>query len=61
PFELGNGTKELPASSALLDTAARLGTLGVTWLILTPPARTRAEFVDGVARLGAEVIARLRP
>jgi len=59
PFELAYGAKELPPSSALLDTAGRLGALGVTWLILTPPARTRAEFLDGVARLGAEVIAKL--
>jgi len=59
PFELAYGAKELPASSALLDTAGRFGALGVSWLILTPPARTRAEFVDGMAKLGAEVIAKL--
>jgi len=60
PFELGYGAKELPAASGLVETAQRLAGLGVTWLILTPPARTRAAFVDGVARLGGEVIAKLR-
>jgi len=59
PFELAWGAKELPPASQLLDTAARFAELGVGWLILTPPARTRAEFRDGVARLGAEVIAKL--
>jgi probable F420-dependent oxidoreductase len=59
PFELAYGAKELPPSSQLLDTAGRFAALGIGWLILTPPARTRAEFRDGVARLGAEVIAKL--
>jgi probable F420-dependent oxidoreductase len=60
PFELAWGAKELPPAASLVETAQRLAALGVTWLILTPPARTRAEFVDGVARLGDEVIAKLR-
>jgi probable F420-dependent oxidoreductase len=60
PFELAYGAKELPASSALVETARRFAELGVGWLILTPPARTRAEFVEGVTRIGGEVIARLR-
>jgi hypothetical protein len=59
PFELAWGAKELPAPGALVETARRFAALGVTWLILTPPARTRAEFVDRVARLGGEVIAKL--
>lgn len=59
PFELAYGAKELPPSSQLLDTAGRFAALGIGWLILTPPARTRAEFLDGVERLGAEVIAKL--
>jgi probable F420-dependent oxidoreductase len=59
PFELAYGAKELPPSSQLLDSAGRFASLGIGWLILTPPARTRAEFLDGVARLGAEVIAKL--
>jgi probable F420-dependent oxidoreductase len=59
PFELAFA-KELPPASALVDTARRFAALGVTWLILTPPARTRAEFVEAVARLGGEVITRLR-
>jgi probable F420-dependent oxidoreductase len=59
PFEMAYGSKELPPSSQLVDTAGRFARLGVGWLILTPPARTRAEFLDGVARLGAEVIAKL--
>jgi probable F420-dependent oxidoreductase len=60
PFELAWGAKELPPSGQLVETARRFAALGVGWLILTPPARTRAEFVDGVARLGSEVIAELR-
>lgn len=59
PFEMAYGAKELPPSSQLVDTAGRFARLGVGWLILTPPARTRTEFLDGVARLGAEVIAKL--
>ena len=59
PFELAYGAKELPPSSQLVDTVGRFAALGIGWLILTPPARSRAEFLDGVARLGAEVIAKL--
>jgi probable F420-dependent oxidoreductase len=59
PFELAHGARELPPSAALLETAGRLAALGVGWLILTPPARTRAEFIEGVSRLGHEVIAKL--
>jgi probable F420-dependent oxidoreductase len=60
PFELAYGAKELPPAGTLVETAHRFAALGVSWLILTPPARTRAEFVEGVARLGGEVIAKLR-
>ena len=60
PFELAYGAKELPPPSTLVETAQRFAALGVSWLILTPPARTRAEFVEGVARLGDQVIAKLR-
>jgi hypothetical protein len=60
PFELAYGAKELPAAGDLVQTARRMAGLGVNWLILTPPARTRAEFVEGVRRLGGEVIAKLR-
>lgn len=59
PFELAYGAKELPPPGQLVDTAGRFAALGIGWLILTPPARTRAEFLDGVARLGADVIAKL--
>jgi probable F420-dependent oxidoreductase len=60
PFELAYGAKELPAAGGLVATARRMAGLGVNWLILTPPARTRAKFVEGVRLLGGEVIARLR-
>jgi len=60
PFELAYGAKQLPPPGTLVDTARRFAALGVGWLILTPPARTRAEFAEGVARLGGEVIAKLR-
>jgi probable F420-dependent oxidoreductase len=60
PFELTLGVKELPAPGALVEAARRLEALGVTWLILTPPSRTRGEFVEGAKRLGGEVAAKLR-
>ena len=60
PFELAHGAKELPTAGALVETARRFAELGVDWLILSPPARTRAQFLDGVARLGGEVIVKLR-
>jgi probable F420-dependent oxidoreductase len=60
PFELAYAAKELPPPGSLVETARRFEALGVGWLILTPPARTRSEFVAGVSRLGAEVIAKLR-
>ncbi len=60
PFELAYGAKELPVADQLLATAGRFAELGIGWLILTPPARSRAQFLDGVARLGSEVIAKLR-
>ena len=59
PFELAYGAKELPPASTLVETARRFAELGVGWLILTPPAHTRAEFLAGVARLGSDVIPRV--
>jgi probable F420-dependent oxidoreductase len=61
PFELAYGAKELPPAAQLVETGRRFGELGIGWLILTPPARSRAEFLDGVARLGDDVIAKLGP
>jgi hypothetical protein len=60
PFEL-TYVKQLPGADQLVASAERFEKLGIGWLILTPPARTRAEFLDGVARLGREVIQKLRP
>jgi probable F420-dependent oxidoreductase len=60
PFELAY-VKKLPEAGQLVASAERFAKLGVGWLILTPPARTRAEFLEGVAQLGSEVIGKLRP
>jgi probable F420-dependent oxidoreductase len=60
PFEL-TYVKQLPGADQLVASAERFEKLGIGWLILTPPARTRAEFLDGVAQLGSEVIQKLRP
>jgi probable F420-dependent oxidoreductase len=59
PFELAY-VKKLPDADHLTGAAERFAKLGIGWLILTPPARTRAEFLDGVAQLGSEVIQKLR-
>jgi probable F420-dependent oxidoreductase len=59
PFELAY-VKKLPEASQLVGAAERFAKLGIDWVILTPPARTRAEFLDGVARLGSDVIQKLR-
>jgi probable F420-dependent oxidoreductase len=61
PFELAWGAKALPPADELVATGERFAKLGIGWLILTPPARTRAEFCDGLARLGNDVIAKLAP
>ena len=55
------GAKALPPADELVATGERFAKLDIGWLILTPPARTRAEFLDGVARLGSDVIAKLAP
>ena len=42
---------------AFREQAAELAAVGVTWLSLGVPGASRAEYVDSIARFGAEVIA----
>ncbi len=42
---------------AFREQVAELESVGVTWLSLGVPGRSRAEYLDGIARFGAEVIA----
>ncbi|MBW2244388.1 MAG: LLM class F420-dependent oxidoreductase, partial [Deltaproteobacteria bacterium] len=42
----------LPEPSAFIDLAAELEAIGVTWLVVSLPHRTRAEFLDEIARFG---------
>jgi probable F420-dependent oxidoreductase len=44
-------------SKAFREQAAELEAVGVTWLSMGVPGRSRAEYVDSIARFGAEVIA----
>ncbi len=49
------------ARSRFAEVVDALGARGVTWVVMTlPPARSRAEFCDAVARCGEELIAPLR-
>jgi hypothetical protein len=43
-------------AEALLDELGRLATLGVTWVTAQFRARSRAEWLDQVARFAADVI-----
>ena len=50
-----------PDADRVVESVAELAAAGVTWLAAGVPGETRAEFVDNVARYGAEVLARVRP
>jgi len=42
------------------ETIDALASRGVTWVTMSLPAETRAEFLEGVARLGEELLRPLR-
>lgn len=46
----------LPEPDALLEDAADLARLGVTWLVIALPHPTRTEFLDHIAAFGRNVI-----
>jgi probable F420-dependent oxidoreductase len=58
PFGLDMRADGLPEPTSVRAAAERLGALGVTWLAITLPAATRAEFLTRVGWFGREVISR---
>jgi probable F420-dependent oxidoreductase len=60
PFGLDMRADGLPEPVAIRTAAERLATLGVTWLVVTLPCATRAEFCARAAWFGREVIAKDR-
>ena len=60
PFGLDMRADGLPEPASILAAAERLARLGVTWLAITLPCATRAEFCARAAWFGREVIARAR-
>jgi probable F420-dependent oxidoreductase len=60
PFGLDMRADGLPAPESVLAAADRLGALGVSWLVVTLPCATRAEFCERAAWFGREVVARAR-
>ncbi len=60
PFGLDMRADGLPEPRSVIDTAGRLGALGVSWLAITLPCATRAEFCERAAWFGREVIAQAR-
>jgi probable F420-dependent oxidoreductase len=53
---IGYGTPG--GAEALMEEAAELAALGVDWMFVEPPERTRSEWLDHVQWFGEEVIAR---
>lgn len=47
----------LPERAALLELAAEFESIGVTWLAIALPHRTRAEFCDAIAQFGSDILA----
>jgi len=57
PFGSRMNSDEPLDTKAFREQVAELESVGVTWLSLGVPGRSRAEYLDGIARFGAEVIA----
>lgn len=57
PFGLDMRADGLPEPASIRAAADRLARLGVTWLVVTLPCTTRAEFCARAAWFGHEVIA----
>ncbi len=61
PFGLAMHRPEPVDPERFRETLANLEQLGVTWLTMVLPGKTRAEFLDRVQRFGEDVLAPLRP
>ena len=59
PFGLAMHRREGVDPERLRETIAQLESLGVTWLTLALPGRTRAELLASIERFGSEVLAQL--
>ena len=56
PFGSRMNSQEPLDPGAFREQVAELEAIGVTWLSLGVPGRSRAEYLDSIARFGAEVI-----
>lgn len=59
PWGSGMHEKELPDPDAFCEQALRLEAIGVTWLSVGIPCRSRAAYCENAARFGEQIIARL--
>jgi hypothetical protein len=59
PFGSGMHEKELPDADAFCEQVLRFERIGVTWLSVGIPCRSRADYRENAARFGEEIIARL--
>jgi hypothetical protein len=65
PFDVAIGArarldyKSRASADAYIEEVGQLGDVGVNWIMVAPPHRSRQAFVDNVAWFGEEVIARL--
>ncbi len=59
PFGSGMHEKALPDADAFCEQALRLEEIGVTWLSVGIPCRSRSAYSENAARFGEEIIARL--
>ena len=60
PFGHGMNTREALDAEAFCEQAQHLEAIGVSWLSIGLPGRTRADYCESLARFGDEVIAKLR-
>ena len=60
PFGLSMRPPDSPDPSKFAETIDALGSRGVTWVTMSLPAESRAEFLEGVARLGEDLLRPLR-
>jgi len=59
PFGSGMHEKALPDADAFCEQALRFEEIGVSWLSVGIPCRSRAAYCENAARFGEEIIARL--
>ena len=59
PFGSGMHEKALPDADAFCEQALRFEEIGVSWLSVGIPGRSRAAYCENAARFGEEIIARL--